>query len=245
MEIESALGRVLAEDVFSEVDVPAFDRAAMDGFAVTAGDTFGADEQNPVRLKVLGEVEAGDAAAYSASSGEALEIATGAPMPKGADAVVMVEYTKRNEAEVLIYRPVSPGENVTGAGSDIMTGELLLRKSQRITPREIGLLAAAGIARVPVFQKPRVAIFSSGNELVKPGDSLGFAKIYDVNGPAVAASVAKCGGEPHFLGILPDDYSTVRNRIEIALRDADVVISSGSTSSGPGDLFYRVIDEVG
>jgi len=225
--------------------VPGFDRAAMDGFAVTAEDTFGADERNPARLKVLGEVEAGDAAAYSASSGEALEIATGAPMPKGTDAVAMVEYTKRNEAEVLVYRPVSPGENVTGAGSDIMTGELLLRKSQRITPREIGLLAAAGIARVSVFRKPRVAIFSSGNELVKPGDSLGFAKIYDVNGPAVAASAAECGGEPHFLGILPDDYSTVRNRIESALRDADVVISSGSTSSGPGDLFYRVVDELG
>ena len=222
-----------------------FDRAAMDGFALTAEGTFGADEQHPVRLKVLGAVEAGDAAAYSALSGEALEIATGAPMPKGTDAVVMVEYTKRNEAVVLVYRPVSPGENVTAAGSDIMTGELLLRKSQRITPREIGLLAAAGIARVSVFRKPRVAIFSSGNELVKPGDSLGFAKIYDVNGPAVAASVAECGGEPHFLGILPDDYSTLRNRIEIALRDADVVISSGSTSSGPGDLFYRAIDEVG
>jgi putative molybdopterin biosynthesis protein len=245
VDIEYALGRVLAGDIFSEVDVPAFDRAAMDGFALTAEDTFGADEQHPVSLKVLGEVEAGDAAEYSASGGEALEIATGAPMPKGTDAVVMVEYTKRNEAEVLVYRPVSPGENLTGAGSDIMTGELLLRKSQRMTPREIGLLAAAGIAQVSVFRKPRVAIFSSGNELVKPGDLLGFAKIYDVNGPAVAASVAECGGEPHFLGILPDDYSTVRNRIESALRDADVVISSGSTSSGPGDLFYRVVDEFG
>jgi putative molybdopterin biosynthesis protein len=245
VDIESALGRVLAQDVFSEVDVPSFDRAAMDGFAVVAEDTFDADEQHPVKLKLLGEVEAGDAKAYSASSGEALEIATGAPIPKGCDAVVMVEYTKRTEADVLVYRSVSPGENVAGAGSDIMTGEILLRRSQRITPREIGLLAAAGIAQVSVFRKPHVAIFSSGNELVKPGNVLGLAKIYDTNGPAVAASVTECGGEPHFLGILPDDYSTVRDRVKSALANADVVISSGSTSSGPGDLFYRVVDELG
>ncbi len=243
--LEHALGRVLAQDVFSGIDVPGFDLAAMDGFAVTAENTFSADEQQPVRLKVLGEVEAGNPAGYSASSGETFEIATGAPMPKGTDAVVMVEYTKRNGAEVLIYRPASPGENVTGAGSDIMAGELLLRKLQRITPREIGLLAAAGAPQVSVFRKPRVAIFSSGNELVKPGDSLGFSKIFDINGPSVAASVAECGCEPYFLGILPDDYSTVKDRVNSALRDSDVVISSGSTSSGPGDLFYRAVDDLG
>lgn len=242
---EAALGRVIAEDIFSDVDVPGFDRAAMDGFAITAEDTFGVDEQHPAKLRVLGQVEAGDSAAYSASNGEALEIATGAPMPKGTDAVVMVEYTRRVAKEVLVYRPVSPGENVTGAGSDIMTGELLLRESQRITPREIGLLAAAGVAQLRVFRKPRVAIFSSGNELVKPGESTGFGKIYDINGPAVAASVTECGGEPRFLGILVDDYSIVRKRLESALQDSDIVISSGSTSSGPGDLFYKVVDEIG
>ncbi len=243
--LESALGRVLAEDVFSGIDVPGFDRAAMDGFAVTAANTFGADEQHPVRLKVVADVEAGDSAGYSALAGEALEIATGAPMPKGTDAEVMVEYTKRNGSEVLVYRSVSPGENVTGAGSDIMTGELLLRKSERITPREVGLLAAIGLSQVSVFRKPRVAVFSSGNELIKPGDSLRFAKIYDVNGPAVSAAVAECGGESQFLGILPDNYAAVKDSLDSALRDADIVISSGSTSSGPGDLFYRAVDDLG
>ena len=245
VNIEDALGRALALDVFSETDVPSFDRAAMDGFAVIAEDTFNADEQHPVRLRLIGEVEAGNATPYSASKGQALEIATGAPMPRGTDAVVMVEYTKRTETEVSVYRSVTPGDNVTGAGSDIMTGELLLRKSQPITPREIGLLAAAGIGQVSVFRRPRVAIFSSGNELIKPGESPGFARIYDTNGPAVAASVYECGGDPHFLGILPDDYSTVRDHVESALKDADIVISSGSTSSGPGDLFYRIVDELG
>ena len=243
--IENALGRVLAKDVFSDVDVPGFDRAAMDGFAVSAEDTFHADEEHPVKLRVLGQVEAGDTGAYSASRGEALEIATGAPIPKGTDSVVMVEYTRRSESELLVFRAVAPGENVTGAGSDIMTGELLLRKSQTITPREVGLLAAAGASQVLVFKKPHVAIFSTGNELVKPGGSLGFAKIYDSNGPAVAASVVECGGEPDFHGILPDDYSTVKDELKSALKDADVIISSGSTSSGPGDLFYRAVDELG
>jgi molybdopterin molybdotransferase/putative molybdopterin biosynthesis protein len=245
LSIGEALGRVLAEDVFSNVDVPGFDRAAMDGFAAVAESTFSAEDQRPVKLKVLGEIEAGNAAVYSISKGDALEVATGAPMPKGADSVVMVEYTKRVGDSVEIYRSVTPGENVTGTGSDIMTGELILRKYQMITPREIGLLAAAGIPEIPVYHRPRVAIFSSGSELIKAGDQYAFGRIYDTNGPAVVASVVECGGEPQFLGILPDNYSTVKERITEALEDADVVISSGSTSSGPGDLFYRVVDDLG
>lgn len=243
--LQNALGRVLAHDLFSAIDVPGFDRAAMDGFAVTAEDTFNADEQHPVRLKVLAQVEAGDDSKYVVSTGEAIEIATGAPIPKGSNAVVMVEFTKRTGNEVLVFKPVSPTENVTGAGSDVMCGELLLRKSQTTTPREVGLLAAAGISQVPVYRKPRVAIFSSGNELIKPGVQLHFAKLYDINGPALTAAVAECGGEPSFLGILPDNYATIKNRLESALEEADIVISSGSTSSGPGDLVYRVVDDLG
>ena len=231
--------------MFSSTDVPGFDRAAMDGFAVRAEDTFDADEQNPRKLKVLAQVEAGDSLARTVSKGDGVEIATGAPMPNGSNAVAMVEYTKRSVNQVLIFRAVSPGENVTSAGSDVMCGELLLRKSQTVTSREIGLLAAAGIDQVPVYRKPRIVIFSSGNELVKPGTPLNFAKVYDTNGPAIAASVAECGGEAKFLGILPDDYSTIRNQLQSALQDSDIVISSGSTSSGPGDLIYKAVDELG
>ena len=245
LRIQNASGRVLADDVFSEIDVPGFDRAAMDGYAVIAESTFDVDDRNPAKLKVLGEVEAGNAAPYSLTKGEAFEIATGAPMPNGADAVVMVEYTRRVGDSVEAYRSVTPGENVTGTGSDIMTGELILRKYQLITPREVGLLAAAGVAEVSVYAKPRVAIFSSGNELIEPGDPFTFGEVYDTNGPAVMASVAECGGEPKFLGILPDDYSKVRERVKVALEDSDIVISSGRTSSGPGDLFYRVVDDLG
>lgn len=243
--LHNSLGRTLAEDVFSTIDVPGFDRAAMDGFAVVGEDLFHADEQHPVNLNVNAELEAGNASVHEISSGRAIEIATGAPMPKGANAVVMVEYTKRTGSCVQVFRPVSPGENVTGAGSDIMAGELLLRKFQSVTPREIGLLAAAGFAQVAAYRKPHVAIFSSGNELIQPGNPLEFAKLYDINGPALMAAVTESGGEPKFLGILPDNYSTVRDQLQFAVDSADIVISSGSTSAGPGDLLYRVVEELG
>jgi putative molybdopterin biosynthesis protein len=243
--LERSLGRTLAEDIFSTIDVPGFDRAAMDGFAIIAEDIFNVDEQHPANLHVIGEMEAGDASPHNLSSGEAIEIATGAPIPKGANAVVMVEFTKRTRNQVFVFKAVSPGENVTGAGSDVMAGELLLRKFQSITPREIGLLAAAGISQVLVCRKPKVAIFSSGNELIEAGKPLTFAKLYDINGPAVVAAVIESGGEPEFHGILPDDYATIKNQLQSALRNADIVISSGSTSAGPGDLLYRAVEELG
>ncbi|HUK50382.1 MAG TPA: molybdopterin biosynthesis protein [Terriglobales bacterium] len=243
--LTDSLGRTLAEDVYSTIDVPGFDRAAMDGFAIIAEDVFNVDEQRPCNLRVIGEIEAGNASPLTISSHETAEIATGAPMPEGANAVVMVEFTKRTEDQVLIFRAVSPGENVTGAGSDIMAGELLLRKFQPITPREIGLLAAVGISHVPVYRKPKVAIFSSGNELIEADVPLSFAKLYDINGPAVVAAVKESGGAPEFHGILPDDYATIKHQLGAALEDSDIVISSGSTSAGPGDLLYRAIEELG
>ena len=243
--LSEANGRILAADLTSKVDVPGFDRATMDGFAVDAEQTFRVDEQHPVRLRVIVEVEAGDSSPRRIAKTESVEIATGAPIPVGATAVVMVEFTKRIGNEVLVFKPVSVGENITAAGSDIMCGELLLRRSQIIGPREIGLLAAAGIETVPVHRRPRVAIFSSGNELVKPGESLSYAKLYDINGPTIAASVTECGGIPHFYGILPDNYLTIKEKLRSALDGCDMVITSGSTSSGPGDLIYRVAQELG
>ncbi len=243
--LEEAYGRVVAEDCYSKVDVPPFDRATMDGYAVKAEDTFGADEENPVRLKVVGRVDAGDVPDVEVERGTAVEIATGAPIPKGANAVVMEEYTSRRGEVVEVYKPVAPGENVMSAGSDVMAGELIVRAGTVLTAREIGVLAACGYRYVNVFRKPIVAIISTGNEITPPGSELDVGKIYDVNSYTIAASVIECGGVPVILGIVGDDEKGIEEKVLKGLSMADVVILSGGTSAGVGDLVYRVLERLG
>ncbi len=242
VEIRCAVGRIVAEDVYAKSDVPPFDRATMDGYAVRAEDTFQAEEDNPVRLKIVGVVEAGERSELEVKEGEAAEIATGAMMPKGANAVVMVEYTKRSGDYVEVFRPVSPGENVMFAGSDVMVGELIVREGTKLTHREIGVMAACGISRVKVYRKPIVAVISTGNELVSPGEELGEAKIYDVNSYTISSAIVENGGEAVFLGIARDREEEMRSLIEEGLKRADIVITSGSTSAGAGDVMYRILD---
>ncbi len=239
----NATGRVSAEDVYSISDVPPFDRATMDGFAVRAEDTFDADEDNPVRLKVIGRIAAGDHPMMEVKRGEAVEIATGAPMPKGANAVVMVEFTRMIGDFVELFKPVSPGENVMSAGSDIMTGELILRRGDAITHREIGVMAACGIDRVKVFKRPKVAVISTGNELIEVGSPLEYGKIYDVNSYALCSAVKENGGEPIFIGIARDNRDEIKRLIEKGLKIADIVITSGGTSAGVGDIIYNILNE--
>ena len=243
VDLLKATGRVAAEDVYSISDVPPFDRATMDGFAVRAEDTFDADEDNPVRLKIIGSVAAGDRPSVTVGRGEAVEIATGAPIPKGANAVVMVEFTRSIGNYVEVFKPVSPGENVMSAGSDIMAGELIVRRGDVITHREIGVMAACGINRVKVFRKPRVAVISTGNELVEVGSPLEYGKIYDVNSYALFSAVKENGGEPIFIGIARDDVEDIRRLIEKGLRVADIVLTSGGTSAGVGDIIYNILNE--
>ncbi len=238
-----AVNRVLANDVYALTDVPPFDRATMDGYAVRAEDTFTAEEDNPVSLKVTGVIEAGKKPEVEVSRGEAVEIATGAMMPKGANAVVMVEYTRKRGDEIEVVKPVSPGENVMYAGSDIMAGELIAREGSRLTHREVGVMAACGIKDVEVYRKPRVAIISTGNELISPGEKLVEGKIYDVNSYSLAAAVEENGGEAILIGVARDNEAEMRRMIDKALRETDIVITSGSTSAGAGDVMYRILDE--
>ncbi|MGC8606655.1 MAG: molybdopterin biosynthesis protein [Vulcanisaeta sp.] len=245
IRIEESYGRVLARDVYSRIDVPPFDRATMDGFAVRAEDTFGADELNPVRLRVIGNVETGVEELPQINHGEAVEIATGAPMPPGANAVVMVEYTRRDGNELMIYRSVTPGENVMSAGSDVMMGELILRRCTVIREREVGLLAAVGIDNVEVIKRPRVSIISTGNELVSPGKELGRGKIYDINTYTIAHAVRSMGAEPIIMGIVRDNINEMRSMLSNALGTSDLVLLSGGTSAGLADLTYKVLDELG
>ncbi len=243
--LSEAHDRVLAEDILAPMDVPPFDRSTVDGYAVKAVDTFGADEDRPVALKFCGQVSVGESPSIVVENGMAAEIATGAPLPKGVDAVVMVEYSTRRDTNVFIHRPVSKGENMMEAGSDIRKGEKILEKHQRVSSREIGVLAALGLTEVVVHKRPRVAILSTGAEVVEPGKHLPSGKIYDINAYAFSAAVLECGGEPINLGIIPDDRAQLKAAVRRALDSADAVITSGGVSVGPKDLIPQVVDTLG
>ena len=243
--LEEALGRVVSLDVVSNVDVPPFDRSVMDGFAVLASDTFGAREDAPRRLKVVEHIRAGDAPTASVGPGRAAEIATGAVVPRGANAVVMVEYTRLEGTLLEVFRPAAPGENVFAAGADIMAGETAVRRGTRVTPREVGVLAAVGRKTVTVHRRPRVAVLSTGNEIVSPSETLRPGKIFDINAHSVAAAVREAGGAPDIRGVVPDDARELEEAIAAAHRACDLTIVSGGTSAGAGDLLYRVVSKVG
>ena len=245
VSLSEAHDRVLAKDVLAPMDVPPFDRSTRDGYAVRAVNTFGADEDRPVALKFCGQVTVGETPSVIVENGMAAEIATGAPLPKGADAVVMVEYSTRRDDNVLVNRPVSKGENMMEAGSDIRKGEKILKKHQRLSSREIGVLAALGLTEVDVYKRPRVAILSTGAEVVEPGKSLPSGKIYDINAYAFSAAVLECGGEPINLGIIPDDRNQLKAAVKKALNLADAVITSGGVSVGPKDLIPQVVETLG
>src|SRR5262249_2170291 len=245
VSLAAALGRVLAEDVLAPIDVPGFDRANVDGFAVRAEDTFGAAEDRPRTLRFNPEtLSTGMAPKVPVAPGAATAIATGAVVPRGADAVVMVEYTEMVDGKLVLNRPVAPGNNISFAGTDIGRGETVLRRGDLLTSRETGVLAALGIAEVKVVCRPRVAIVSTGDELLAPGAPMQPGMIYDSNATVLTDAVRESGGEPWPLGIVPDDRAALEQMLRQALT-ADGVLMSGGTSKGAGDLSYRVVRELG
>jgi putative molybdopterin biosynthesis protein len=253
--LEAARGRVLAERVDAGLDVPGFDRAAMDGYALRAPDTYGADE-SPVTLPVVGSVHAGERPGISLEGGETVEISTGAVMPDGADAVVIVERTETVDGDatgqdvdraVRVETAVTPGENVMLAGADIAGGDRALGPGTRLTPREVGLLSALGVEEVPVRAKPRVAVVSTGDELVRPGGDLDSraGQIYDVNSYAIATAIEAAGGEPSVYPHVGDDMDAMERTLLEAAEECDLVLTSGSTSASAVDVVYRVIEDRG
>jgi molybdopterin molybdotransferase len=240
-----ALGRVLAEDIVSPIDVPPFDRATVDGYAVRAQDTFMASESEPVRLKVLGEIHAGEEPSIKLAPGTAVYVSTGAPLPEGADAVIQFEDVDRDGDLVIIYKPAYPTLGVMKAGADIPKGELVLEKGRKLGFKETALLSALGFPRVKVYAKPKVAVISTGNEVIPPGEELKPGKIYDINGRAITDAIRELGGEACFLGIAKDDEKSLANLLLKGLAECDMVIISGGASGGMRDLTSSVIERIG
>ena len=249
VKLADALGRVLAHDVIAPIDVPPFDRANVDGFALRSADTAGASDTAPRRLSLNGEViVCGHPPALEVAPDTATTIATGGVVPRGADAVVMIEHTEladEGAPAIDVRRAVAPGQFVSYAGSDIARGEVVLRRKTRVSSREIGMLAACGIAEVEVVRRPRVAVLSTGDELTAPGGALAPARVYDSNGAIIAAAVVEAGGEPVAFGAFPDDESALERAMRAALADCDLIVLSGGTSKGAGDLSHRIVSKLG
>src|SRR5499427_7669149 len=248
--LAAALGRVLARDITAPIDVPPFDRANVDGFALHAADTVGATDGAPHRLHLNGEViVCGHAPALEVTAGSATTIATGGVDPRGADAVVMIEHTDLVDdggvPAIDVRRAVAPGQFISYAGSDIARGEVVLRRKTRLSSREIGMLAACGLAAIEVVRKPTVAVLSTGDELVAPGGALAPGRVYDSNGAIIAAAVAEAGGEPVPFGAFPDEATALELAMRAALEACDMVVLSGGTSKGAGDLSHRIVSKLG
>lgn len=247
VSLEEALGRVLAEDVAAEVDVPGFDRSNMDGFALRAEDTYGATEDAPLRLRLNDEsIPTGVLPRQEVLPGTATSIATGGMLPRGADAVLPVEFTDWDEAsgELIVRKERVPGAAVSFAGTDMGAGETVLFAGTRLSSRDTGVLAAIGQSQLRVLRRPRVAILSTGDEIVQPGEAIRPGLVYDSNGRILADAVRELGGDPHFLGAFRDDEVALREALSRALEFADVVLLSGGTSKGEGDLNAQVVEEL-
>jgi molybdopterin molybdotransferase len=243
--IENSNGRVVFEDIYAKIDFPPFDRALKDGFAIKSEDSFGASEENPKVLKVIDALEAGSYSKKTVENGLAVEISTGSPLPEGADSVLMFEYSLKNGDEVELYTSVTPTQDVGKKGSDVKDGNLLIKKDTVLSASKIGVLAAQGFTTVKVYKKPNISIISTGNELTELGDKLKPSKIYDVNSYMIKNAAESIGANGTIKGIVKDDYNQLKSKILECLEEYDILICSGGTSAGVGDVLKHVLDEIG
>ena len=244
LALDAAAGRVVARDVYAAFDIPPFARAVMDGYAVKAIDTDGASRDTPVHLTLVESIFTGSVPTRAIELGECAGIATGAPLPKGADSVVMVEQSSADGSHVLIFEPSRPGQHVGRAGGDLVAGELALGEGTVLTPARIGVAAALGLTDLEVFARPRVAILSTGDEIVAPGGRLGPGQIFDANTSALAAAVAAHGGEPVVQPRTRDDRAALTEAFNNAVRE-DLVLFCGGSSVGERDFSLEILSALG
>ncbi|WP_296884996.1 gephyrin-like molybdotransferase Glp [uncultured Methanobrevibacter sp.] len=245
IDCEDAYGRVLFNDVYSRMDFPPFDKALKDGFAILSEDSYGASEESPNTLDVIDFLEAGSITDKKVEKGKCIEISTGAAIPEGANAVVMVEYCEKFDDKVNLFTTATPSQDIAKKGSDIEEGKLILKKGDILTPGKIGVLLSQGFKTIEVYKKPTVGIISSGNEITMQGQDLPFGKIYDVNGNMIKNDAVSCGADAKFLGVVRDNYDQVKEKIQESLEDIDILLCSGGTSAGLGDVIKHVLDELG
>ncbi len=244
--LADALGHAVAGDVIAGCDVPGFDRSTVDGYAVAAADTFGASEGQAAYLTLAAEIGMGEAASCVLGPGRAARIATGGMLPTGADAAVMLEYTELlAPGEISVVRPVSPGENVIRRGEDVRRGDVILREGARLRAAELGLLAAAGATRVEVHRRPRVAVVSTGDEIVDPAEDPGPGQVRDINAYSLYGLISEAGADAVLCGIVPDDPERMREAFGGALAAADMLLVSGGSSVGSRDYVGAAIAALG
>jgi len=242
--LEEAFNRVLGEDLLTGRDNPPCDRSAMDGYAVRGKDTFGASQGNPIYLKLVGKTPIGAGAEIGVNGGEAVKVVTGAEMPPGSDAVVMQEYVKEVGDRIEVVAGVAPGKNVSRRGEDFKRGEVILKRGRVLRGQDSGIIAANGRAEVKVYKRPRVAIISTGDELVAPGKEIMGSRIYDANASMFSVLVAEVGGIPLKMGIVKDDYEEIKKTVVKAL-SSDLILISGATSVGEKDVIPELVGEIG
>lgn len=243
--LHTCWGRVLAETIIAGHDLPPFDCSLLDGYAVRASDTSGAEKENPASLKVAFELPAGVRAEQFLQSGQAARIMTGAPIPQGANAVIKQEETMRDFDQVLIFNPVKAGTNVIRAGVDVRKGERVLEPGISINAGAVGMLAALGYEKVKVYRRPRVAVFSTGGELMDVPEQLLPGKIYNSSLYTLSVLIRQAGAEPLFLPIVPDHTEIILAQIEEAIEKSDIVITTGGASVGDYDLMRQVFSRTG
>lgn len=244
--VEQAVGRTAAEDVYSKYDIPDFNRSTVDGYAIVASDTFGVTESIPVFLDVLGQVEMGSSTDLVVSKGKAVYVPTGGMVPQGADAMIMIEHIEEMDSKTIAaYSATAPGENVIKIGDDVRIGELLVGKGRLIRPQDIGVLASAGVEYIRVYDKPKVAVISTGDEVAHPFGEIKYGEIRDINTYTLSAMLEEMGADITVKTVIKDEYELLRLAVEKALESSHIVIISGGSSVGVKDVTARVIDDMG
>lgn len=246
ISIEDAVGRIAAADLTANEDIPGFNRSSVDGYAVISSDTFGVSESLPAQLQLTGEVKMGEKPLLSLKTGQAIYVPTGGELPENADAVVMIEYTENfNDGFIYINKSSAPGNHVVFKGDDVRTGVAVIKAGTRLRPQDVGAIAAMGYASVPVKRKIRVGIISTGDEIIDINEKPVGAKVRDINAYALHAGLINFGAQPKLYGIVNDKFDDIKQAVEKAMIDSDVVLISGGSSVGARDETYKVIDSMG